>query len=214
MTQEVTMTTTTTATPTTRARRRIVGGIAAAAVIVPLGIAQATPAAAADLSPETVSMLQFMVAEEKLARDVYTALGEAFDARIFDNIARAEQRHMSSVEALLDRYGIVDPTEGDPSGVFDDARLQALYDSLVRTGSTSLTAALAAGATIERLDIADLQSAIATTDAADVRVVLSRLLSGSENHLAAFTSSTNGTSAMAAGRGPGGRGPWGQHRTA
>lgn len=193
------MTTTTTTTPTSRARRRIVGGIAAAAVVLPLGIAQAAPASAAELSPETVSMLQFMVAEEKLARDVYTVLGATFDTRVFDNIASAEQRHMSSVTALLDRYGIVDPTEGDAAGVFDDARLQALYDSLVRTGLASPTSAMAVGATIERLDIADLQSAIAATDAADVRVVLSRLLMGSQNHLAAFTSDS------VSGRGSAGR---------
>lgn len=172
--------------------RRIAGVAVAVAVAAPLGLAQAAPAAAADVSAETAAMLQYMVAEEKLARDVYTVLGDRFDVRVFGNIARSEQRHMSSVAPLLARYGITDPTVGDPVGSFDDPRLQSLYDSMVRAGSASLSAALAVGATIERVDIADLRSSLATTDAADITAVLSRLLAGSENHLAAFTGRAGG----------------------
>lgn len=211
MTKEVTMRITNSSTSVSR---RVVGTLAAATVAVPLGLAQAAPAAAAELSPDTVEMLQYMVAEEKLARDVYTVLGDTFDARIFDNIARAEQRHMTSVAALLDRYGISDPTEGDAAGSFDDPRLQDLYDTLVRTGATSLTAALQVGATIERVDIADLRASLATTDAADITTVLNRLLAGSENHLAAFTSTSASTPSAPGGRGGAGRGPGAQHRAA
>ena len=44
--------------------------------------------------------------EEKLARDVYVALGDRWGLRVFENIARAEQRHMDAVVAQLDREGV------------------------------------------------------------------------------------------------------------
>jgi hypothetical protein len=168
--------------------RRLLTGIAAAAVAVPVTLMGATTANAAPLSDETVEMLQYMVAEEKLARDVYTVLGDTYDVAVFDRIASSEARHMASVRVLLTRYGIADPTVGDAAGYFDNAALQSLYDDLVAKGLTSLTAAADVGMTIEKVDIADLDDALDTTSAADITRVLSNLRSGSENHLAAFTS--------------------------
>lgn len=168
--------------------RRLLTGIAAAAIVIPTTLMTATSASAATLSDETVDMLQYMVAEEKLARDVYTVLGDEYDSAVFANIARSEARHMSSVRVLLERYGIADPTLGDAAGHFDNATLQALYDDLVAQGLESLTDAAQVGITIEKVDIADLEDALDTTNAADITRVLSSLRSGSENHLAAFTS--------------------------
>lgn len=167
--------------------RRLLTGLAAGAVVIPAALMGATSASAATLSDETVDMLQYMVAEEKLARDVYTVLGATYDSRVFTTIARSESRHMSSVRMLLDRYDISDPTLGDAAGHFDDPTLQALYDDLVEKGLTSITAAAEVGITIEKVDIADLDEALDTTSAADITRVLSNLRSGSENHLAAFT---------------------------
>lgn len=167
--------------------RRLITGIAATAVALPISVAAAGTASAADLPADTAAMLQHMVAEEKLARDVYTVLGAKFDAPTFDNIAKAEARHQSSVRTLLSRYGITDPTVGDAAGVFDDDALQALYTKLVSSGSTSVTAAAEAGITIERVDIADLDKALAANPPADVARVLGNLRRGSESHLAAFT---------------------------
>jgi hypothetical protein len=127
-----------------------------------------------------------MVEEEKLAHDVYVALGEVYDARQFTNIARAEVQHQDSVRTLLDRYGLDDPTTGMPAGEFVNDGLQAMYDELVASGSASLADAAAVGITIETTDIADLTEAIDATDAADVIQVLSSLRDGSEKHLAAF----------------------------
>jgi hypothetical protein len=171
-------------TPTTR---RLLAGLAAAAVAVPVTMISAGAAQAATLSDDTVAMLQYMVAEEKLARDVYTVLGDTYDVAVFDTIARSEARHMASVDRLLDYYGITNPTDGDAAGTFDNTDLQALYDKLVQKGLTSLSAAADVGITIEKVDIADLDDAIATTEAADITRVLQNLRSGSENHLAAFT---------------------------
>lgn len=189
---------------TTLTTRRLLAGLAAAAVTIPVTLIGSGTAHAATLSDDTIEMLQYMVAEEKLARDVYTVLGDRYDVATFDTIARAEARHMSSVRVLLDRYGIADPTIGDDAGTFDDAALQKLYDDLVAKGLTSIRSAADVGITIETVDIADLDDAIATTDAADITRVLQNLRSGSENHLAAFTALKADPTAMphTGGRGP------------
>ncbi len=44
--------------------------------------------------------------EEKLARDVYLKLAERWQLPIFENIARAEQRHMDLVLQVIEVYGI------------------------------------------------------------------------------------------------------------
>lgn len=123
--------------------------------------------------------------EEKLAHDVYVALGEQWDLRTFDNIAAAETTHADAVAALLDRYELDDPAAGNDAGVFTSPDLQALYDGLVAQGSDSLVAALTVGATIEDLDIADLQALATTTP--DLDLVYANLERGSRNHLRAFT---------------------------
>ena len=170
---------------TTRAPR-LTAALAATALALPLiGIASA-PAQAVSLPSGTATMLQYMVAEEKLAHDVYTTLGAAFDLPIFDDIATSETRHESRVAFLLNRYGITDPTVGDAVGVFDDPQLQALYTQLVATGTRSLVDAAQAGITIEKRDIADLTDALAQPLPADVSRILSNLRRASAHHLAAF----------------------------
>ncbi len=153
-------------------------------MVLASGVAQAAPGANA--SGVDTKSLQYMVAEEKLAHDVYVTLGEAFSLRVFDNIARAELTHMEAVRDLLDTYNIVDPTVGDKLGVFDDPDLQALYNKLVKQGLESRTAALQVGVVIEKLDIADLKESLEENSAADVERVLNSLLRGSYRHLNAF----------------------------
>lgn len=124
--------------------------------------------------------------EEKLARDVYLALGEQWDATVFANIAVSDQAHMDAMLDLLVAYDLDDPAAGQPEGSFTDPELQALYDSLMAKGSTSLIAALEVGATIEDLDILDLTTRAAETDEADIQSVYANLTDGSRNHLQAF----------------------------
>ncbi|MCL4139766.1 UNVERIFIED_CONTAM: hypothetical protein GTU68_066166 [Idotea baltica] len=122
--------------------------------------------------------------EEKLALDVYQELYEVWGLAIFDNISAAEQTHTDSVKTLLDRYDIADPAFAQPSGIFQNADLQALYDDLVARGSASVTEALLVGAFIEELDIADLQAR--ASDEPAIALVYSNLERGSRNHLRAF----------------------------
>ena len=144
------------------------------------------PESTGDITAETAQMLAYMAEEEKLAHDLYVALGETYDARQFDNVARAETQHLDAVRALLERYDVDDPTTGAAAGEFTDPDLQGLYDDLLGSGLTSLAAAADAGITVEQTDIADLTRALATTDAPDVEQVLTDLLQGSQRHLAAF----------------------------
>ncbi len=133
------------------------------------------------------TMLQYMREEEKLARDVYLTLHEKWGAQIFSNIARAESQHMAAIANLLAKYNIADPVETDTRGVFAQPQLQELYDSLVAAGSNSLLDAISVGLQIEELDIADLRSAMAATERADIQNVLRNLERASQNHLRAFS---------------------------
>ncbi|MDA3855317.1 MAG: DUF2202 domain-containing protein [Candidatus Woesearchaeota archaeon] len=110
-----------------------------------------------ELSQEEMNGLLLMKEEEKLARDVYLELYDIWSQQIFTNIASSEQTHTTAVKSLLDKYDIEDPMTNDERGVFENQELQDLYNQLVEQGSNSLVDALSVGATVEDLDIKDLQ---------------------------------------------------------
>lgn len=145
-----------------------------------------TPQEYNGLTQEELSGLLLMREEEKLARDVYMKLFEIWNIDIFYNIANSEEKHTSSVKNLLDKYQIEDPMEVDIQGVFKDEDLQNLYDSLIEQGSSSLLNALIVGATIEDLDIYDLQELKKLTDKEDIITVYNNLEKGSRNHIRSF----------------------------
>ncbi len=134
-------------------------------------------------SPEEEGLL-FMAEEEKLAGDVYSSLNEIWSLRVFDNIGRAERTHQAAVETLLVRYSLASPA--NPPGEFSNETLQSLYNDLVSRGGLSVEEALRVGASIEELDILDLEERMAQTDKEDIQLVYSNLKRGSENHLRAF----------------------------
>lgn len=137
------------------------------------------------LTAEQRDMLAYMAEEEKLARDVYTALGDKFPtATIFDRIASSEQQHLTTVRTLLDRYDIADPTAGKAAGVFASADIQALYREL--SAATTVTQAYQAGVAIEKDDLAELAKADDGVTAPDVNLVYDNLTKASQRHLAAF----------------------------
>jgi hypothetical protein len=144
---------------------------------------------AATLSAEEIAGLKFMREEEKLAHDVYVALYALYgNDDIFYRISLSEATHTAAILALLVKYGIPDPAEGKPAGVFEDPALQALYDTLVTMGSASHIEALKVGALIEETDIRDINAKKAVTDEADILTVYNNLLCGSQDHLRAFNS--------------------------
>ena len=149
------------------------------------GAAGLVPAANPSEGPLTkaeADTLVFMREEEKLARDVYLALGP-LDS-MFANIAASEQKHMDALKLLLDRYAVADPALAQ--GVFANPELQKLYDQLVADGRRSQLDAYRVGALIEELDIADLERLTALLTHSDVAGTYAQLTRGSRNHLRAF----------------------------
>lgn len=138
------------------------------------------------LTNTEIADLQFMREEEKLARDAYQYFYDLYELNVFQNIAASEQRHMDAVLDLLQYYNLEDPTLDAP-GLFSNPDLQQLYDELIAQGDASLVAALAVGATIEDVDIRDLDNALASTDRERIINVYESLQCGSRNHLRAFT---------------------------
>jgi hypothetical protein len=139
------------------------------------------------LSQSETERLLLMREEEKLARDVYMALGQKWATPVFANIARSETRHMAAVKGLIDRYGLQDPVIVDTPGKFTNPKLAQLYDELVHRGRQSVADAYQVGVKIEELDIADLEEGLAATTHSDVRMVYQNLLRASQNHLRAFS---------------------------
>lgn len=131
--------------------------------------------------------LLLMVEEEKLAHDVYMALYEKWNVPVFRNIGESEQQHMDAVAVMLEAYDVDLPLETAVAGKFNNPELQKYYDDLVDQGSESIEAALTVGATIEDLDIADLQKLVDEADNEEVKVLYQNLMKGSRNHMRSFT---------------------------
>jgi hypothetical protein len=130
--------------------------------------------------------LLYLYQEEKVARDVYAELYDMYGLRTFDSISNSEQSHMDAVEYLLNEYQIDYSNISDERGVYQLPELQKLYDTLIEKGSESIINAIEVGATIEDLDIFDLDEMLSKNYDADVDRVLSNLKKGSENHMRAF----------------------------
>jgi hypothetical protein len=137
------------------------------------------------LQTDEIAELLYLWEEEKLARDVYGALGDLYGVPLFSNIARSEQTHMDQVAYLLNRYDLTVPRSESP-GAFQNDALAAAYDTLIDQGRESVSEAVAVGIAIEEMDIDDLTRIMQSSENEDVRFVLNQLLMGSQNHLAAF----------------------------
>jgi len=140
----------------------------------------------APLSDEELAGLLFMIEEERLARDLYMALGETWNLAVFGAIARSEAQHIETLESFAERYGIETPQDSNESGSFVDDDLSRLYDALLARGAVSVTEALAAAAEVEDRDIYDLERLIGESDNDDLRIAYQNLAKGSRNHLRSF----------------------------
>jgi hypothetical protein len=135
----------------------------------------------------TAEQLAYLIEEEKLAHDVYTAMYELWGARAFGNILNSEANHQDQVLSVMNTFDVEDPRSNEV-GVFTDPELQKLYDDLVAKGSKSLIDAYEVGVAIEELDIADLTEMLSTATDSSVIAMMENLRRGSENHLRAFNS--------------------------
>ena len=141
---------------------------------------------AAKLTLQEESDLKFLREEEKLARDVYLYAYDKYGTEIFTKISNSEQSHMDQVLVLLESYNISDPASPD-RGIFNNVVLQDLYNELTSTVDSSLIHGLTVGATIEDLDIADIESFIVNTEITEILDMYNRLNCGSRNHIRGYT---------------------------
>ncbi|HSO70550.1 MAG TPA: DUF2202 domain-containing protein, partial [Arachnia sp.] len=160
--------------------KRTVSLITAGLAVAALTFGGASLASADTSAPDQAeqSSLAFSRQEEKMAHDLYTALGAKYESAVWDRIANSEQRHFDAVGRLLDQFDVADPTSGDAAGTYDDKTLQGLYDEWLEQGQESEDAAFKAAIELEKRDIADLEVQIEATDNDDIKAVYERLLAG------------------------------------
>lgn len=142
------------------------------------------------LTASEIEDLSFLREEEKLAKDVYLYAYSKYGLQIFNNISRSEQTHMNRVLGLLNQYQIEDSASSE-QGVFNNVELASIYVSLTNRVDQSLEEALKVGATIEDLDINDLNHFLENTTREDLITVYQNLNCGSQNHIRAFTNQLN-----------------------
>ena len=140
----------------------------------------------AQLSTNEKEGLIYMYEEEKLAHDVYKTLSEKYTVPVFKNITKSEAYHMSLVLDLIKKYKLKDPS-GKAQGEFENKELQKLYNDLIEKGAKSLIDALEVGATIEDVDIFDLEKLNDKVKNEEINKLYRQLICGSENHMRAFT---------------------------
>lgn len=174
-------------------------GLGATAVATAAPTPTPTPTPSTSTATTTVDaavakQLAFMREEERLARDVYTAIAKLYpdNATQFTRIAASEQRHFESMGLLLSRYALADPSAGLAAGTYSDPALTQLYNTLMTQAKVSLTEAYKVGVAVEETDLADLKTALAGNVPADVKAVYTNLQAGSNNHLASFTALRDG----------------------
>lgn len=142
------------------------------------------PSGEGPLTSSEAAFLRYLREEEKLARDVYLAVGAG--SAPFDNIAGSEQAHMDAIAPLLSRYSIADPALGKAQGAFENPSLGALYEALVQAGTKSRIDALRVGVEIEELDLFDIEQGVVDIAHADIVTTTDSLARGSRNHLRTF----------------------------
>ena len=140
----------------------------------------------AQLSTNEKDGLIYMYEEEKLAHDVYKTFSEKYTVPVFKNITKSEAYHMNMVLDLIKKYKLKDPS-GKAHGEFENKDLQKLYNDLIEKGSKSLVDALEVGATIEDVDIFDLEKLKNKVKNEEINKLYTQLICGSENHMRAFT---------------------------
>lgn len=149
-------------------------------------IATVQAAQAASLSFVEEESLIFMREEEKLARDVYILMFDEWDNLVFYNISTSEQRHMDTLEKMVQKYSLWDPVVDDTPGVFTSTVLDTLYQELIQSGLQGPVDALFVGALIEEKDIRDIQATLEECTHSDLIRAYENLMRGSRNHLRAF----------------------------
>lgn len=129
-------------------------------------------AAAADSTLTVQDMLTYAQQDEYLAKGEYQTILKAYgNQRVFSNILKAEETHISLLTPLLEQYGVPAVTSADlPNPIVPE----------------SLKTAYTIGVQAEIENIAMYEGFLETQLPADVESVFLRLMKASESHLKAF----------------------------
>ncbi|MCL9808891.1 DUF2202 domain-containing protein [Flavobacterium luminosum] len=138
------------------------------------------------LTPKEKEGVLFMLEEEKLARDTYNYMNNLWGLSLFNNIKNSEQSHMDAIVTILEQHNIEYTIL--PEGQFSNQNLQNFYNQFIIDGQVSSVEALKIGATIEDLDIVDLENYINESTNKSLILAYQNLQCGSRNHLRSFVS--------------------------
>ncbi len=130
--------------------------------------------------------LIFLREEEKLARDIYIYAYSKYQNEVFNSISQSEQKHFDNVLNLLSIYSIPDPASAQ-IGIFNNIELQTIYNQLKAQVDISAEESLQVGATIEELDINDIDDFLVNTTNPKLVNLYNKLNCGSKNHIRSFT---------------------------
>lgn len=137
---------------------------------------------------EARRVLRYIEAEERAARDLFTAFDAVHDSPALTRIAERERVHARAMRALVGR------SSGDARGEFGDyAGLQQDYSLWLSRGLRDLHSAAEVGIAVERQHLAVMDAAIAAPIRADVRRILREIRRDDIAHLKAFERMAAGT---------------------
>lgn len=140
------------------------------------------------LTDAEINSIMSLREEEKVAYDVYTFMFEKYESKVFKNIAENEKDHMDKIKELIIQFNLNDPLSGisDQKGVFNNKKMQALYDEMIMAGNYGLLDALRAAARFEETDIIDLRNDLSAASDQTVVNTYINLESSSQDHLRAL----------------------------
>lgn len=156
--------------------RKLIALIVALAIVATAAIALAEDYGSGAISEGQAytieQMLTYALQDEYLASAEYQALIEKFEAsRPFNNILKAEEKHIELLLPLFEQYGVAAPANTAADKV-------ALPDTIEEAYATGVQA--------EVSNIAMYDAFLAQDLPDDVRAVFEALMNASESHLTAF----------------------------
>lgn len=136
------------------------------------------------LSTQEIDGMKYMVENEKLLRDYFTAMNDKFDVPLFNQLAENEQSHLDLLSVKFDIYDLENPANALGAGEFVNPELHLCYDDLIANGGASIYAGLIAGIAKVEEDLLDIPLLIDQLEGnQDIEQVYSKILDESQSNL-------------------------------
>lgn len=146
-----------------------------------------SPATAGALTPQERQSLIYVREAEKMARDLYLGMYQAWGLSVFKSTSAEEQDHVDAMLELFGIYALSDPLAArDVPGTYLNQNITSMHSSLFSQGIRSKKDGLKACALQEEINILDLDLAMKSTQKPDIARVYLELQRDSMNHLRSF----------------------------